>query len=363
MLTTIISDSQPSIDVIRRFLASHGWEFRVRPLNPVNTLLKELPHDDAQNIMLVLPDTRQRHEELIHSIRQATSASLIVIGPADPKLILHTLHQIGADHYLDVSDLATELECLLERIESTEPGKVIVVMSPHPGSGSTTVAVNLAMALKDQGTGVLIDFDLVNGDASCLLDLRPERTIADFSRNLTRMDKGLFLQLLELHEPSGCRVLAAPKTIDESTLVTTDAAFLAISMARGLFGHVVVDLGHSMSPTQLEALRLADCIVMVVDLNFTSVRQVTRVLEHLRKHTLDTTKVKLIVNRYGQPKQISARQAEKLLQQTFVAYLPEDERTVNKCNNRGTPLVLATPRSSISRQIKRLVAALNGVCQ
>ena len=62
---------------------------------------------------------------------------------------------------------------------SKHNGHVISVFSPKGGVGKTTVAVNLALALTDNGARqvCLVDFDLAFGDVAITLQLFPSHTI------------------------------------------------------------------------------------------------------------------------------------------------------------------------------------------
>jgi MinD-like ATPase involved in chromosome partitioning or flagellar assembly len=41
-------------------------------------------------------------------------------------------------------------------------------------------------------------------------------------------------------------------------------------------------------------------------------------------------------------------------------YVPDDPRAVNRANNNGTPFVLETPSSRISKSVARLAMSVNG---
>ena len=53
--------------------------------------------------------------------------------------------------------------------------------------------------------------------------------------------------------------------------------------------------------------------------------------------------MRLVVNRYGQPKEVPASKAEEALGLKIAHYIPDDPKTVNRANNNGVPLVLESP--------------------
>src|SRR5207253_344134 len=60
-------------------------------------------------------------------------------------------------------------------------GKRIVVLGPKGGVGATTMAVNVALLLREQTqtSVVLFDADFLGGDSTIHLDITPQRTILD----------------------------------------------------------------------------------------------------------------------------------------------------------------------------------------
>ena len=99
-----------------------------------------------------------------------------------------------------------------DRRSREEAGKVIAVLAPSGGSGSSTLAVNVATVLaKQHKSAVLIDLKLETGDLAALLDLKPTYTLADLCQNVARMDRSLFERSLARHA-SGVQLLAPPAT-------------------------------------------------------------------------------------------------------------------------------------------------------
>src|SRR5258706_561520 len=85
---------------------------------------------------------------------------------------------------------------------------VSALTPPSRGSGSSTLAVNLATALaKDHKSCLLLDLNLGAGDLAALLDLKPTHTLADLCRNSTRMDQAIFERSLVRHS-SGILLLS-----------------------------------------------------------------------------------------------------------------------------------------------------------
>src|SRR5207237_8739911 len=89
--------------------------------------------------------------------------------------------------------------------------RLVVVFSPKGGVGTTTVAVNLALALaaRDPDGVVLIDLAAAIGQVTTHLDVHPRLTIADLANELRATDEVIPLQTYLVRHRSGLQVLAA----------------------------------------------------------------------------------------------------------------------------------------------------------
>src|SRR5579871_1142559 len=75
-------------------------------------------------------------------------------------------------------------------------GKRIVVLAAKGGVGSTTIAVSLALLLREQTqhSVALFDADFLAGDTTLHLDLRPERSVLDLVPHIDALDARLIDQ-------------------------------------------------------------------------------------------------------------------------------------------------------------------------
>ena len=163
----------------------------------------------------------------------------------------------------------------------SQTARLVAVFSPNGGSGSSTIAANLAAVLaKEHKSAGLIDLKLEAGDLSALLDLKPTFTLADLCRNSSKLDRVMFERSLVKHE-TGIGLLAAPHHLDDIGLIRPEGIAQALTLARASFPFVVADLDHSYREEQRVVLRQADFVLIPFRLDFASLRNVRRALEHL----------------------------------------------------------------------------------
>ena len=326
----------------------------------------ELLHPDL--VLVVMGSNPESVLPVVKAINQATSAFMACIGPSsDGKLIIRTLHEGGADQYLDVANLEAELNETLWEIKSrsaTGPaqGKVVVLIGASGGCGVSTLAVNTAAVIaKKHHRCALLDFNIASGDLASLLDLHPTQSLSDFCRSLNRIDRSLFDKMFTVHE-SGIHLLASPRSFGEPTPMNAEALRQAVVMSRSVFPFVVVDLNLDRGLHEVEeaVLRMADHVLVVFRLEFTSLRNVRRTIERLDRLGIDRNRLDFVANRFGQPHDVPRAMAESVIGFKIAHFIPNDASSINRANNDGTPLVTMSAWSTVSRSIYSMVTSLNG---
>jgi pilus assembly protein CpaE len=364
MQALIVSDHEPISGQVRQALLPAGYEVQVASLDRVPGALAR----DVSLLVVVLSPDPERALKDLGELRGQTQARVLAIGPTyDPKLMLRAL-RAGADDFLDELEISSELEAALSRRRRAEQpaqptadlGKVTAVLGSSGGCGASTVAANVATVLARQHKRAgLIDLKLEAGDLAALLDLKPNHTLADLCQSGARMDR-VMLERSFVQHSSGVHLLAPPRSFADIASVTPDGVRRTLGLARSLFPYVVVDLDHPSRPEQLQALQMAEVVVVVLRLDFTSLRNTRRALDYLEQLGITADRIQLVVNRYGQAKEIPYAKAEEALGRKIPHYVPDDPRTVNRANNSGVPVVLESPSAKVSRTITALAASVNG---
>jgi pilus assembly protein CpaE len=366
MQVLLAGDHEAILTEVRRVLLREGLECPGSHVMPLSGMVEGLGKIHPDALLLVLSPDPDRALSVLAEVLDTARGRVVVIGPnLDPKLVVRALRG-GADDYVDEADLEADLVAALGRLKrelaarSGEEGRIIAVLGPSGGSGSSTIAANIAtMLAKEHKSAALFDMKLETGDLAALLDLKPTHTLADLCQNVARMDRVLFERSLSRHS-CGVHLLASPLQFTDISFVTAEGVRKALGMARMMFPYVVIDLDHTFHPEQVEALRQANVVLVVLRLDFASLRNTRRTLDYLEKLGVGRERVQLVVNRYGQPKQVPAAKAEEALGLKISHYLPDDPKTVNRANNDGVPVVIESPSSKISRSVMKLAAGVNG---
>lgn len=229
-----------------------------------------------------------------------------------------------------------------ESIEGHRNGKLLAFFSPKGGSGSTTVVTNVGIELH-RLTGrrtLLVDLDLEMGEIASHLGVRPRFHFVDLIRNFHRMDADLLASYIESHE-SGVQVLSAPFEPEIGEEVTGEQIARILGFLRSHYDYVLVDTSKSLAPPALAALRTADPIFLVTNVDVPSLRNLKRCLPILDGVTAgDPERLRLVVNRFNAKSLVRLEDLEETLGLEVYWTLTNDYDTVIESISSGQPLVL-----------------------
>jgi pilus assembly protein CpaE len=239
---------------------------------------------------------------------------------------------------------------------------VTAVLGSRGGVGCTTLAVNLGATLAADPTNhvALLDLDLALGDCDVALDMMPDLTMTDLVMNLEKLDMNFMKRSLIKHEGSGLSVLCHPIQIAEIEKIHPDHLKRIVSLLRVSYNHLILDLSKSLAPTDVEALHIADKILLVAQLELSSLRNVVRILHTLNAIDLGS-KVHVVMNRVGADyaeADINLKKAEDTIGKPIYWQVPNDAKAVIGARNVGMPLLAHAPKSRAQQSIQGLAAAL-----
>jgi pilus assembly protein CpaE len=245
--------------------------------------------------------------------------------------------------------------------ENVEDHQVIAVFSPKGGAGRTTIATNLALAIKRETNQrvALIDANLQFGDVGVLLNLNPKnRSMLDAVEG-GEPDRDI-VESVVIDHSTGIRVLLAPPSPEGADLVTPAYLRKMVEMLRETHDWVVVDLPSGLNDHSLGILDAADQILVVAALEITTIKNVRLFLEVADQLDYERSKLRLVINRSDASQGIRIGDVEASIRRPIDGSIVSDGRLAVLAVNRGVPFVISHPESPLSRDIITLARTIAG---
>jgi pilus assembly protein CpaE len=241
-----------------------------------------------------------------------------------------------------------------------EPARVLLFYGAKGGVGTTTLAINTAIALhKELDKRVcLVDANLQFGDHRVFLDLGLDRmSIVDLASNPS-IDIDLIRQILVKHE-SGIDLLLAPPSPEQAELVTHDHLPDIISQMANDFDYILVDVDKRLDEVNLRIMDVADTIFVVMTADLPCLKNVRLVLETIGHLGYAAEKVKLILNRSNAFTGINVKNAETALKRRIDYQVINEYRSAISALNSGSPFMFGKADSALGKNVMDFVKAMD----
>ncbi|MEW6403253.1 MAG: response regulator [Chloroflexota bacterium] len=238
-------------------------------------------------------------------------------------------------------------------------GKIVMVYSPKGGTGCTTIAVNLALALHNEDTRVvLVDGNLQFGDVAVFINEQGKNTILELAPRVDELEPDVVSDLLIKHDPSGIHVLAAPQRPEMAEKVSAEQFTKILQYLRRMYAYVVVDTSPILTDITLSIVDISDVVVLITTQEIPAIKNARLFLDLLHTMGVDRERIVFMMNRYDKRIAITPDRIGENLKQEISVVIPLDEKVVIPSVNRGVPFMLDNKSQPVARGVFSLAESV-----
>ncbi len=293
----------------------------------------------------------------------APGVPVVSLLPANnPDLILRCLRG-GADDFLIQPFTSEQVRAVLRKLVRVrtglsaphqDGGTVVCVMPGKGACGATTIACNLAFALRRSGRGrvLLADLDGLTGTIGFILKLKSAYSFVDAVGHSGALDQDVWRVLVTASH--GIDVLLSPESPVDCYTEPMNPSEL-VGSSRQAYDYVVLDSGGAYGDWNEALAHLSDELLVVTTNELPALHATQRMLAHLERNGLSRSKVRVVVNRYHTRIGLLEDAICQALGIQVFATLPSDYDGLQRALMEGQP---AAPATAFGRGITSLARAL-----
>lgn len=236
---------------------------------------------------------------------------------------------------------------------------IITIFSTASAVGKSVLAVNITAELAKQNFKVcIVDLDLQFGDVCHYLKLKPEFSIYHYQEADKLSGNGVLDNYL-LKYNEHLSVLAAPAEIEESYNIETQTVLKALDYLKTQYDYIILDTASGFSDINLVVMDSSDIILFVGILDFIpTIKNMKIGYATMLKIGYPKEKIRFVLNRSNAKKNISIKDVEDLLEESFYHVLPNAFVMTLASIRAGVPMVSSIPANDYGEKVKELVDKL-----
>jgi len=233
--------------------------------------------------------------------------------------------------------------------------KRITIFGTKGGVGKSFISVNLAVGLivAAKKRVALFDTNYQFGDIALMLNLNPKYSVYDVLPVIENLDPKVLGGFLTTHS-SGLMVLPAPLDISKSTGINSRVTIKILENLSKISDFTVVDTATYFSDDVLNIFRDTDYLCIVTSKDAPSIKNLKISLQILDQLKFPKENIFVILNRADSKVGITLQEIEQTVQRKIDVAIPSD-RIVPISVNKGIPVILDVPHSSVARSIYKLI--------
>lgn len=301
------------------------------------------------------------------AVECVTGTKVIVVGGSNDIGLYKALLDAGVSDYLlsplDPMALIAAVQRCFRHSDSEKLGRIVAFVGAKGGTGSSTIAHNVAIAMSNRtGADVLLaDLDLQSGTLGLNFDIDAPQGMAEVLESTERLDDVL-LRRLAVQYTDHLHLLTSGGDYGRAVNLREADVDRLLDVARSSSWNVVLDLPYLWTQWTRKILMEADEIVITATPDLASMRNAKNMIGFLKQARPNDPPPRLVLNKVGTPKlrEIKPKDFADAVGLEEHVSVPFDIPLFGKAANDGRLIIETAPKSVVGKAMVALAWRVGG---
>jgi pilus assembly protein CpaE len=256
---------------------------------------------------------------------------------------------------------ASSLQTVAEIVRTDRP-RLVTMFSPKGGAGTTTLAVNTAVAIarRSDRTVAIVDLDLEWGHVMTQLNLDARFSVVELARDQASLDDPELVRAYGESHRSGLAAFGSPQRPDQGEMISQDHVGRLLDGLLAAYDLTIVDAGSQLDERSLTLFEQSDKVALLLTPEIPAVRSLHTLREVLFEMSAPADRQFIVLNHIHQHDMLRLADLERSLQTSIDAELLYDAIAYQKAVNEGVPVVASGTRSAAAARLEQVAMELCG---
>ena len=334
--------------------------------------IEEITNFEPELFLVDLPKERSEGLRILSQLhRQFLNAPKLAAGDTYDSMFLIEMMRLGVKEFLPRPVSAERLKEACQRIyksiysqgKEKHPATILSFFGSQGGSGSTSIATNVAVSLSrlSKKKVLIVDLDTELGDVSGFFGVKENKYLIQASHDKAYLDPRQVSEAIIGHEKSNVDLLSLSDGNARRYQPSIGEIKTLLNFLQNDYDYILLDTNNMFEDKTVAALDVSHIVFLISKCNLPSLRNAQRVLQVFDKLGYSKNKVRVVVNRYSNTDEIRLKNVEKVLRLDVFWSIPNDFKSIIQSIQAGEPLTQRSRTIPLAKSFYEMSARVLGI--
>jgi pilus assembly protein CpaE len=335
-------------------------------------VIEEISNFDPQIFLIDLPQERSDALRTLGQLHHHfVDTPILAAGDSYDSMFLIEMMRLGVKEFLPRPVTSERLREACQRIyrsiysqdRTRKPGTILSFFGSQGGSGSTSIATNVAVSLSklSKKKVLIVDLDTELGDVGGFFGVKENKYLMQATPDRSYLDPRHVSSAVINHEKSNVDLLSLSDGNTHRHQPTIAEIKTLLNSLQNDYDYILLDTNNMFEDKTVAALDASHIVFLISKCNLPALRNTQKVLHLFDKLGYSKHKVRVVVNRHSNTDEIRIKNVEKVLRFNVFWSIPNDFKSIIESIQAGEPLTQRSRTIPLAKSFYEMSAQVLGI--